>query len=314
MAFPTLIIGGAPKCATSSVHRWLTALPGVAGAARKETFYLMDPGHPLAHPVHNVQREGVAGYARLFPESERAHHRVDATTHYLYQDVAPRVLAQLPTSPKVVFLLREPAARALSSFRFSQRTLGVVDPGLDFTRFVELVDAHPERVGDFVHAEGSRFVLARDLAYGRYVDYVERFIDSLGSERVLVLLTEDLSDHPRATLGRLASFAQLTVTPSSFDDFGRRNETYAVRHPRLHALARSMSDSALGHPRLRALVKRSYWRVQKRDDAGAISDRDRATVERLRARYVDANRRLAALVGLDLGAWERPAPSPDPFA
>lgn len=310
MAFPTFILGGAPKCATSSVHRWLVTQPGVRGADRKETFYLMDPGHPLADPVHNLQREGTSGYARLFPGADVAPHRVDSTTHYLYQDAALRVLADLPTRPKVVFLLREPAMRALSSFRFSQQTLGVVDPELDFTSFVELVDSRPELLHRHVKSAGSRFVLARDLSYGRYVDYVERYVERLGRERVLVLLTENLRDRPRETLALLASFAGLSVEPSRLVLPERANETFTMRHPGLHTMATALRTRLRLSPLMREFAKDSYWRIQRRDDAGEISERDLRTVATLRRRYEETNRRLGALLDIDVSPWERDARGP----
>lgn len=306
VAFPTLILGGAPRCATSSVYRWLVGLPSVAGAARKETFYLMDPGHPLADAHHGLARDGIEGYARLFPEAEVARHRVDATTHYLYQDVASRVLAQLPTRPKVVFLLREPAMRLLSSFRFSRETLRVVDRRLDFTRFVELLDSRPEELGRHVSDEGSRYVLARDFAYGRYVDYLERYVDRLGADRVLVLLTERLRDRPEPTLRTLVEFAGIDASSRRLEHIDRANETFTLRHPRMHSLVQSIEARLPVPEGARELVKRGYWRMQGRDLPSRVAERDLETARELRQRYADANRRLAAMFGLDLSAWSAP--------
>ncbi len=309
MSLPNLILGGAPKCGTSSVYRWLVSQRGVRGAPTKETFYLLDVGHPLGERRPRFHRDGIEGYARLFPDEAGAPFRLDATTHYLYQDTAVRVLASLATRPRVAFLLREPAMRAFSSFRFSQETLGVVDPAMDFAAFVDCCRGRPERLRDHVRTEASCYVLGRDLAYGRYADYLLRYADALGRERVHIALTEALLESPRAVLTELAAFYGLDPLPLSFE-LTHENETHAVRHPKLRAAADAARRFVDDRPRLERFARRAYWNVQQRGPARPMTSRDRATVEHLRAEYAEANARLAHAFGISLGAFDAPLPNP----
>ena len=41
-SLPNVIIGGAPKCGTSSLYFWLAAHPEVYGSPKKETFFFAD--------------------------------------------------------------------------------------------------------------------------------------------------------------------------------------------------------------------------------------------------------------------------------
>src|SRR5689334_10681741 len=85
LTLPNLVIAGAPKCGTSSLYRWLADHPQAFGSAPKETFYLMDEGHPLLRKGSNFHTRGLAGYAEFFDgRNEEARVIFEATTHYLY--------------------------------------------------------------------------------------------------------------------------------------------------------------------------------------------------------------------------------------
>ena len=62
---PNLVIAGAPKCGTTSIHRWLSAHPQSFGARQKELRYFVDEGYPLLSR-HNFKICGLQGYQKFF--------------------------------------------------------------------------------------------------------------------------------------------------------------------------------------------------------------------------------------------------------
>ena len=68
--FPNLVVGGAPKCGTSTFFRWLSSHPDVCGSEPKETFFLMDRDSPLLNRDCNVHEHGLQSYGSFFK-----HHR-----------------------------------------------------------------------------------------------------------------------------------------------------------------------------------------------------------------------------------------------
>src|SRR5205085_10129086 len=218
VTLPNLVIAGAPKCGTSSLYRWLADHPEACGSRVKETFYLMDEGHPLLRRGSNFHTAGLEGYADFFGGCNGAGRVVfEATTHYIYQRTAFEVLSKLPARPRVVFLLRKPSERVYSSFRFSQNNLANVRPDLTFARFVELSKADAG-VADWEEAAGaSAFVLRNDIRYSRYVEYIAPWVERFGRGRVHVLLFEELKSNPRAFMKQFA--ARVGVDPAFYDAY-----------------------------------------------------------------------------------------------
>jgi hypothetical protein len=72
MPLPNLIIGGAPKCGTSSLFQWLADHPEVCGSRVKEIFYLMDRDHPLLKAESNFHNHGLCGYESYFKKAQYA--------------------------------------------------------------------------------------------------------------------------------------------------------------------------------------------------------------------------------------------------
>src|SRR5881394_1202704 len=66
LCLPNAVIGGAPKCGTSSAFTWLLQHPQVCGSKPKETCYLLDADDPLCQPDANWHTHGLEGYAAYF--------------------------------------------------------------------------------------------------------------------------------------------------------------------------------------------------------------------------------------------------------
>src|SRR5262249_17888741 len=128
MSLPNLIIAGAPKCGTGSLFKWLSDHPQVCGSRVKETFYLMDRGHPLLKYDSNFYTHGLDGYKAYFTHCNNCRKIiVEATTHYIYQKTALEVLSCLETKPQIIFVLRKPSSRVYSSYQYTKNNLANVE-------------------------------------------------------------------------------------------------------------------------------------------------------------------------------------------
>lgn len=301
MPLPNFVMIGPPKCGTSSVFRWLSAHPRACGSAVKETFYLMDAAHPLL-PARNVHEGGREGYERLFQHCSGAQVCFEATTHYLFQDTARETLAALPSRPSVLVLLREPASRVYSSFRYTRDTLALLDRSVTFRAYVEAM-----RRGDRTFLEtrcvsaSSRYVLERDIEYSRYALWLEPWFRELGRERVWVALFDAVIREPARFMRDLV--ARLGIDPQELpEEFGAHNATVRARVPWLQRWAR-------------AVAKRHRWAGVKQlgrlyralavERAAAPTDDDQLVLDELAREYDTFNDELAALTGMDLGLWAR---------
>lgn len=308
MRLPDLVIAGAPKCGTSSLFRWLAEHPSVRGSSVKETNFLLDRGHPLLDPARNVHDHGLAAYASFFPDAEEGGASgprpllLEGTTHYLYQQTAPRVLASLDPRPHVVFLLREPAERVYSSYRYTRNNLGVLRPEATFRDFVRLGEGGDAAALTDPRWGGKVEIWRNDVGYSRYVEHLARWAEHFPRERMHVFLAEEMWRDPRALLRRLAE--RVGIAPGFYDgfSFARHNESYAVRSPALHRLARR-AGAVLPRGGLRALLRKGYMGALASGKPERSED-DAAALRELRVSYAPHNARLAAEWGLDLSAWE----------
>ncbi len=239
--YPDFLVIGARKGGTSSLHRYLVQHPLVRPAARKEPRYFSSHWH-----------RGPLWYRSLFPTTSelRAAQRhlgrrplaFEATPDYLAgPEVPARVARRLPRA-RFVALVRDPVDRAWSDYQAHLRA------GRERRRFGEVVAAELEALGP---GEGTGDSIGpgegtgpgpgrpRVVALGLYADQLARWDACVGSDRLLVLCSEDLFVDPAATLGRVTDF--LGLPPHEGVDLTPRNRGGYEDGPDLDSLERLRS-------------------------------------------------------------------------
>ena len=296
---PDVVIAGAPRSGTTSLYTYLKAHPSVCGSEPKETLFLLDDGYPLSVEERSVRRLGVDGYRHFFPGFRSAQHDVlmEATPDYLYQDTAREFLAARE-NVKIIFILRRPQDRVLSVFSFAQNRTGTLPSDLSFTDYIASV-----RDGSI---DSDDVILSDSLGQSRYIDHLQRWIDDIGQDRILVLKFEDMQSDPRATMYEIASFVGLD--PAFYDDFPFSvvNSSHRPRLARIDHLIRRAVRPVRHlemYNRIKARIRPLYSSMQGVNAASTggldVSPQD----EWLAEYFADANRRLQATTGLDVGSW-----------
>lgn len=304
MRFPNLVIGGAPKCGTTSLFAWLVDHPDVCGSKSKEPYFLVDKDHPSRRKECNIHDHGLEAYARVFPGCTDRHKVVvEASTHYLYQSTPLEVLASLPNAPRVLFLVRKPSERIYSSFAYSKNK-GNVRPDLTFPEFIGLIrdNSEPVAMPDWSWRV-SGYVLPRDILYSRYIDYLQPWRERLDKERLRVVVLETLRANPKAAVQELCDW--LGIDPAYYDDydFAPRNRTSPVRSRGIQRIAQSLAATVSPGP-VKEAIKRIYFAVQSTGRQEPRSEADKAILAELNEEFRPYNERLARAFGLNLSAWE----------
>ncbi|MCS3657832.1 hypothetical protein GGQ11_002632 [Salinibacter ruber] len=260
----------------------------------------MDAGHPLIGDP-NVHTTTSETYRSLFPDAPET-CKIEGTTHYLFQEIARTHLGQMESKPVIVAVLRNPAQRVLSSFQYTRHNRARVNPSLQFHQYVEwgLEERH-DCIKENISHPGSAYVLARDIQYGQYIDYLLPWRESVGKERLAVLSFGEMVADPKATCCRLASV--VGVDPEFYEDFEfeARNATYTVASPLLHSLVRNIGKR-IPESWMKRLAKRAYM-------SGAITKQTTRSQEaeqalnRLEEYYAPYNERLAEEFDIDVSSW-----------
>jgi hypothetical protein len=198
---PDVVIGGAPRSGTTFLCEVLAKHPGV---------FVARPFIPEPKVLMTPHPDGDAGllqrYAEFFAEAPADAVRVEKTSYMLENDEARDRLVRLLPHAKLVFILREPVARAYSNWLWSRKN------GLETLSF-----------RDAIAAEGKRqSPLPPDREYARPFDYMTRaryahmaegWIKAIGRERIAVYIFEDAIAHPEPFIASLQDFVGVERLP-----------------------------------------------------------------------------------------------------
>jgi len=291
-ALPSLFIAGAPKSGTSSVFRWFADHPQAHGSTPKETCFFADPDSHVFQPAFNVATGLDALRTAFRPVPPEARLLLEGTASNIYSRTALHWIPDLPTRPRCLFILREPAAQILSTYTYFRNNWSAVPAGMTFEAYLKAIQS---RSHDFGGNE-----LARDaLQNARYVDWLGKWRDRLGRDRMKVCTFDALRRDSRAFMADLAIWAG--IDPAFYDSyaFEAENESYVPVNRSLQRLNIALRDR-LPKGRVYDVTRRLYRSLNTRAPSRTT---DADIMARIRAEFAPANRQLAEAYGLDLSSW-----------
>lgn len=212
---PNFIIGGSPRSGTTWTHKLLSRHPEVFMAqpeAPEPKFFHVDP----------LYAHGLDYYAQTWFTGAEGRRAVgEKTSYYLENPVAARrIHADLP-GVKLIFTLREPAARAYSNYLRSRHF------GFESESFERALALEEER--ERALPDELRFI--RPHAYasrGMYADLLAIYFELFGPERILCVRFEDIALDPGGVAARVHRFLGVEARPEDGKSLGRVNEAPVV--------------------------------------------------------------------------------------
>ena len=273
MSLPDFLIVGAMKCGTTALRSYLQQHPEIYIAPRAIHFFDRE---------ENYER-GLGWYERHF-ERGGAHRAIgEKTPGYCFKSLAPeRIHRHLPRT-KLIFILRDPVARAYSHYWHRLRR------GKERIAF-EAVLAQglaEERTLGQTRCE----VLSR----GRYAEQVQRYLQFFSRDQMHFILAEDFLRDSRQDLRRI--FELIGVSADASVDFNSlRNTGYVPRSSPLVWYSRKLFKGSFPYQLISRLNRGA------RTSYPPMADETR---EQLQHYYRPHNRALADLLGWDLSAWEQ---------
>jgi hypothetical protein len=174
-ALPNLIVIGAMKCGTTSLHRYLRLHPEIEMSAPKELNYFVEE---LQWPM------GEDWYRSHFDPrvAVRGESSVHYTNHPRFAGVPERIHALVPEA-KLIYMVRDPIERMLSHY-VHNRAGGY------------------ERLSAEKAFAGPSSYIDRSL----YFMQLERYLERFPPEQILVATQEELNGNRRGTLVRVFEF------------------------------------------------------------------------------------------------------------
>ncbi len=276
---PDFLVGGAPKCGTSSLAKTLGAHPEVFVPAAQEV--------PYFHCA-NYEEKGASWYASHFKKAGHAQRCGETTPDYL-ADVASadRIARDLP-AVKLIFMVRDPIARAHSHYWHRQRSQR--EPR-----------SFPQAVRDEMRS-ASNEERGYLLKHGRFTANLARYRERFPEERLMVIALEDLKTHGDAIMNDVARFLSITSAPTLLRDNSASvpksaGVANAMRAYIKHQGVAKTAVRALVPDGLRRGVRRRLLRANaKPADKPAFDEEARAL---LREAFAGERETLSALLGRD---------------
>ncbi len=292
---PNFFVAGAPKAGTSSLHQWIADHPDAFGSEEKETYFFVDPGTHMYRPDAHISK-GLDSWRAQFPIPEGVQPKVivESTPAYIYSQTALREIPALPSQPKCLFVLRDPASQVYSLYTYFRDNWTWIPSDMSFDDFLNAV-----REGS--HDFGGNELAQNALANAAYVDVLLPWLEALGPDRIMVTTFDELLRDQRALTKRVAAW--IGLDPSFYDEyeFPRENETYVPKNRALQRLNVGIRG-ALPKGKLYEAARSVYRRLNTTKPTGP-TDRDSEVLEALKREFHSANTRLEQAFDLNLSAW-----------
>ena len=192
-ALPDFVIVGAGKAASTSLYDYLVEHPQIDRAFWKEVHFF----------DHYIE-EGVNWYRAHFPfrfALKGGRITGEGTPYYCFHPRVAEEMAKLLPNAKLIFILRDPIARAYSHHQQNLRR------GREDLSFEDAIAAEASRISgpDEALSQGKRLhdPYHQHLSYasrGRYMDQINHWLKFFPRDQILVLFTEDLKRDPQPVL------------------------------------------------------------------------------------------------------------------
>ena len=261
----------------------------------------MDRGHVLWNKRFNVHKNGPDGFLRFFRETEKR-VLLEGSTHLIYQREVFDHLRPLSRA-KFLFVLRNPALRVFSSYNFSKNNLAVFKKALDFPRFADLLLNGPESAFDeYLYPGPSLQVLKKDLEYSRYDRFLEKWLEVLGHDRLLVLQYEELTAHPLEQVSAILEWMGFDSGLAGAIRFDVRNQSKEIRNLRVHRMTKEIKK-IIPAKKVFAPLRRWYYLWQEGDRPAGFSAAERAALEQLADFLTPSIQALEKNFGINSKKW-----------
>lgn len=210
--WPNLFLLGAPKAATTSLHRYLDQHPQISMSDPKEPHFFTRTWDELGDDP-DALAEAETAYKQLFADASEPVVG-ESSPGYLWRPEVPERIHQRVEEPKLLACLRDPVQRAYSDY-----LMGIRHGTLD-APFPEVIETEREH--------GWREAVDPLIERGRYGTQLERYADTFGLENLHVVLLDDLKQDALGTLESIARFLDVDVDAMQEVDYETVHNPFGV--------------------------------------------------------------------------------------
>ncbi len=247
---PNLIIAGVTKAGTTSIFTYLAAHPEICPASIKEVCYFL----PLRF---NEPILPISNYHNYFNHCSTQKYLMEASPAYFFggKKISHTIKKEIK-SPKIIIVLRNPADRLFSFFKFHKNMLSL-DKNLSFSDYLQICQNF-----DFHDSQDKDNYIYFNLAGGIYKDYIIDWLEAF-REDLKILFFEDLKDDTRHFIKNLCEWIDIDSAFYDSYDFQIENKAQSYKFKFLHQVSLTINQKCEKFFRkqiaLKRLIRRLYY-------------------------------------------------------
>ena len=197
--FPNLLIVGAAKSGTTSLHNYLKQHPDFFMSDHKEPHFLINNEIGVKR-VHKAVTT-LSDYQKMFEGSSEYKYRGESSVMYLpFPDITiPNIKKYLNKDVKIIIMLRNPVERAFAGYLHNVRYN--TSESLSFEEAIEKSEERYQKTNDMTPD-------TRYLHVGMYYNQVKKYMDEFG-KNVHVVIYDDYVSNINGSIKRVFDFLKV---------------------------------------------------------------------------------------------------------
>ena len=289
MNLPNLLIVGAAKSGTTSLHNYLKQHPDIFMSNHKEPHFLINNEigvNRIPKGINNLQ-----DYSNLFSNGASHKYRGESSAMYLqFPEIAIKNIDRyLDEDVKIIIMLRNPIERAFSGYQHVKRYN--LDEDLDFEDAIEISEQRYFTNNNITPA-------SRYIHIGMYNEFVRKFKTKFKTN-VHIIIYKDFINNTNQELSRLFSFLGIKDVQIDFNKqymvggWKWKNDLFRKIFMKRHFLKKFIPFKRLIRAAFKSFATDS---VEKIDDT---------IREKLIGIYKDDIKNLSIFLNIDLNFWTK---------
>ena len=290
---PNFLIVGAAKCGTTSLFEYLSQHPAIYMPRWKEpSFFVGDPFKPLNRAEKTI-------YFKLFDKVNHESAIGEASTAYLIDEAAPKLIKKNLGRIKIIIILRDPVAMSYSLYKQQVHREGETAKSFEAALAAEQSRRqNPEFRRKCYGWHANYYYYNRGL----YYQQVKRYLDTFGKDHVKIFIFDELADNPVRVVQETYRF--LGVDDTFIPVIKIHNPAGGILNIPKFWVDTGLFLKTVQFVFSKNLIKKIPHLLRNigRKPPRSINP---LTRKKLRENYYDDIQRLERLIGKDLSAWKK---------
>ena len=293
MIKPNFLIVGAAKSGTTSLYRYLRQHPDIFMPEWKElSLFIGDSFGPL----HRVKKPYY--YQKAFSKVQNQTAVGEASTAYLFDEAAPKIIKEQLGTIRIIIILRDPVDMCYSLYNHQLRKEGETIENFEAALAIEEGRRRdPEFKKNCYGWHANYYYYQR----ASYYQQVKRYMDTFGKDHVLIILFEELVSETLRVVKKTFQF--LGVDDAFVPEIKIHNPAGSILNIPMFWKDRGLFLKTYQFVFSKNLLKKVPHLLRNigRKPPQPVNAH---TVEKLRRRFYEDICKLERLIGKDLGAWK----------